>query len=75
MLKPPTNRLAKLMREQGRSRRDLAALLDVTESTIGRFEENRGGPIPSKYIPTLAAEFEVDPSYLMGWDELTEAAA
>lgn len=74
MLKPPTNRLAEIRSETGKSRRDLAVLLDVTEDTIRRFEENRGGPIPSKYIPTLAAELGVQAEYLMGWDRTdTEA--
>ncbi len=69
----PENRLAEIRKETGKSRRDLAVLLDVTEDTIRRFEENRGGPIPSKYIPTLAGHLGVDPAYLMGWQ--TEAAA
>jgi transcriptional regulator with XRE-family HTH domain len=64
----PDNRLAELMEARGVSRRDLAVALDVTEDTIRRFKENRGGPIPSKYIPTLVVELETEPSYLMGWD-------
>lgn len=74
MIDPPNNRLAEIRSAAGKSRRDLAVLLDVTEDTIRRFEENRGGPIPSKYIPTLAAEFGVDPSHLMGWDRLAATA-
>jgi transcriptional regulator with XRE-family HTH domain len=68
MVDPPSNRLAEIRKSAGKSRRDLAVLLDVTEDTIRRFEENRGGPIPSRYIPTLATELGADPSRLMGWD-------
>jgi transcriptional regulator with XRE-family HTH domain len=68
MIDPQNNRLAELMESKGVSRPQLAALLDRTEDTIRRLEENRGGPIPSHFIPTLAALFEVTPEYLMGWD-------
>jgi DNA-binding Xre family transcriptional regulator len=68
MSDPLNNRLAELMDAKQVSSNELAGLLGVTEDTIGRFRANRGGPIPSKYIPTLAAELEVEPSHLMGWD-------
>jgi transcriptional regulator with XRE-family HTH domain len=64
----PDNRLAEIRKASGKSRRDLAVLLDVTEDTIRRFEENRGGPIPSKYIPAIAACFGISVEHLMGWD-------
>ena len=64
----PSNRLRQIREDCEFSRRDLATEIEVTEETIRRFEENRGGPIPSKYIPTLAAFLKVTPEYLMGWD-------
>jgi transcriptional regulator with XRE-family HTH domain len=75
MLSSSDNRLAEVRKATGKSRRDLAVLLDVTEDTIRRFEENRGGPIPSKYIPTLAALLGCTTDYLMGWDRDTAEAA
>lgn len=68
MRKQPANRLAELRQERGLARRDLAVLLDVTEDTIRRYEENRGGPIPSRHIPTLAQHLGVSAERLMGWD-------
>jgi DNA-binding Xre family transcriptional regulator len=75
MVNPPKNRLAELMATKEVSRRDLAVDLDVTEDTIRRFEENRGGPIPSKYIPTLTRRLETETDHLMGWDRTETGAA
>jgi DNA-binding XRE family transcriptional regulator len=68
------NRLRALREEADLPRRDVAVELDVTEETIRRFEENRGGPIPSRYIPTLTAFLtralgrHIGGDHLMGWD-------
>lgn len=77
MIEMPPNRLREFREKKGLARRDLAVAIDVTEDTIRRLEENRGGPIPSKYIPTLAALLETTPEHLMGWDRNSsmEAAA
>ena len=68
MIETGDNRLRELREAKGLIRRDLAIALDVTEETIRRFEDNRGGPIPSRYIPTLVSIFRTETDYLMGWD-------
>jgi len=76
MIEPSNNRLRELREDTGLSRRDLAIALDVTEETIRRFEDNRGGPIPSRYIPTLVGLLKTETDYLMGWGrDDTRAAA
>lgn len=74
MINPADNRLAELMDGKEVSTNELAGLLGVTEDTINRFRANRGGPIPSKYIPLLVERLETTTDCLMGWDR-TEAAA
>jgi transcriptional regulator with XRE-family HTH domain len=70
------NRLRQLREEAGLTRRDLAVAIDRTEETIRRFEENRGGPIPSEHIPTLSDLLSrelnraVTGDHLMGWDRI-----
>lgn len=70
------NRLREIREKTDKERYDVCAFLRVSDDTVRRWEDNRGGPIPSKYIPDLADFFEVEPAYLMGWDnEPAEEAA
>ena len=61
------NRLRELRDERGLTRREVALRLDVTESTIVRWEafERR---IPDERKLELAELLGVTPSELMGWD-------
>jgi transcriptional regulator with XRE-family HTH domain len=61
------NRLRELREERGLTRREVAIRLDVTESTIVRWErlERR---IPDEKKLQLAELLDVTPSQLMGWD-------
>lgn len=73
MVEQPANRLKEIREEQQVERLDIrnhlrAIGLPVSEDTVYRWDENRGGPIPTKYIQPLACFLEADPAYLMGWD-------
>jgi transcriptional regulator with XRE-family HTH domain len=70
VIDPPNNRLAEAMKASGKSRNEVASLIHRTEETVRRLEENRGGPIPSQLVPTLAQFLAVDPAWLMGWDRI-----
>lgn len=70
MINPPENRLADAMRAAGKSRSEVASLIGRTEDTVRRLEENRGGPIPSQFIPSLAAFLGCEREWLMGWDRI-----
>lgn len=74
MIEAGRNRLREIREQTGKERYDICAYLRVSDDTVRRWEDNRGGPIPSKYIPALAAFLEVDTAFLMGWDR-AEAAA
>lgn len=67
MIETPPNRLKELLEASDRSRRDVAAALDVTEDRVRQLEKPEAD-IPSKYAPTLARLLDVDPGHLMGWD-------
>jgi transcriptional regulator with XRE-family HTH domain len=49
------------------TRRELALRLDVTESTIERWETSKTR-IPDERKLDLARVFDVTPSQLMGWE-------
>lgn len=79
MIEPRPNRLKEIREKQGVERYDICAHLrdlgrSLSDDTVRRWEENRGGPIPSQYIEPLSRFLGVDPSYLMGWDR-TEVPA
>jgi transcriptional regulator with XRE-family HTH domain len=61
------NRLRELREQRGLTRREIAIRLDVTESTIVRWErlERR---IPDERKLELAELLGVTPAQLMGWD-------
>jgi len=52
---------------RGLKRVHLAAALDVDQSTVFRWE--RHGAIPDDRKLALAEFFDVEPAYLMGWDQ------
>lgn len=67
MIKTPPNRLKELLDGSELSRRDIAVAIDVTEDRVRQLEKPET-VIPSKYAPTLAKLFKVEPAHLMGWD-------
>jgi transcriptional regulator with XRE-family HTH domain len=68
MTDAPQNRLRDLRKARKWSLAKVAAAFDnVTEKTVYRWETEETS-IPSDFIPTLSALFEVDHAELMGWD-------
>ena len=61
------NRLREHREARGLTRRQLANRLDVTESTIERWETSKSR-IPDERKLELAKLLDVTPSELMGWD-------
>jgi transcriptional regulator with XRE-family HTH domain len=67
------NRIRELREAKAFSRADLASALGVIESTVWRWERGESAP-PDHHKLTLAAMFDVDPGYLMGWSDVRRAA-
>lgn len=61
------NRLRKYRQARGLTSRELSLRLDVTESTIERWETSKTR-IPDERKLELAKLLDVTPSELMGWD-------
>jgi transcriptional regulator with XRE-family HTH domain len=61
------NRLRELREQRNLTRRQLSIRLDVTESTIERWEMSKTR-IPDERKLDLAKVLDVTPSELMGWD-------
>lgn len=62
------NRLKEIRKKNGSSQKDLALLLNVSEKTISRWENNETQIRPDK-AEKLAKEFRVNIGYLLGYDE------
>ncbi|MGH2955100.1 MAG: helix-turn-helix domain-containing protein [Solirubrobacterales bacterium] len=65
----PPNRLRELRNGRDLKLYDLAALLRVDPATIFRWEAGDTA-IPDWAKLALAEFFKVEPTYLMGWDEV-----
>lgn len=61
------NRLRAIREQRGLTRRALSMRINVTESTIERWEMQKRG-IPDERKLQLAKELGVTPAELMGWD-------
>jgi transcriptional regulator with XRE-family HTH domain len=61
------NRLRELREQRELTRRELSIRLDVTESTIERWEMSKTR-IPDERKLDIAKLLDVTPSELMGWD-------
>ena len=61
------NRLRELREQRKLTRRELSIRLDVTESTIERWEMSKTR-IPDERKLDIAKMLDVTPSELMGWD-------
>jgi transcriptional regulator with XRE-family HTH domain len=61
------NRLRELREQRNLTRRQLSIRLDVTESTVERWEMSKTR-IPDERKLDLAKVLDVTPSELMGWD-------
>jgi transcriptional regulator with XRE-family HTH domain len=61
------NRLREIREERHLTRRELSLRLDVTESTVERWESSKTR-IPDERKLELAEVLGVTPSELMGWD-------
>ena len=60
----------KLLREEKKIvQKEIAALLDVSQSTIGKYESDQRTPTPDAIIK-LAMFFEVSTDYLLGVSEI-----
>lgn len=64
----PTNRLAEIRTAAGLSQSALARELNIDKITVYRWEKGRRG-IDDATKLWLAARFDVDVAYLMGWPE------
>lgn len=62
------NRLAELRQATGLRLVQVAAKLDVDQSTVYRYEQGQT-PVPDPVKATLAELYGVTRAYLMGWDE------
>ena len=62
-------RLRKIRLERGLTQSELAERLKTTKQTIFKYETGIVSNIPLNRVEDLAAALNVDPAWLMGWDE------
>lgn len=63
------NRLKEIRKEQGKTQKELATLLGVTEMTISRWENMEELSIKHEQAQRLAEYFGVSDSYLLGYSD------
>lgn len=73
MTEQHANRLKELREAKGIERYDICVHLrdcgvPTSDDTVRRLEDNRGGPIPSKYLAALVELFGCTVEHLMGWN-------
>lgn len=66
-------RLRLLREEKKMVQKEIAGLIDVSESTVGKYENGLRTPTPETIIK-LAKYFEVSSDYLLGYSEIRETA-
>lgn len=49
--------------------KDMAKIIGVSEATVQRYESGKIHELPYKVIEAYAEKFNVNPSYIMGWQE------
>ena len=63
-------RIANIRKERELSYQDLADLTGINKSTLQRYETGKIKDMPLSKLEAIAKALSVDPSYLLGWDEL-----
>lgn len=61
--------IKKRREELGMSQTELARRLDISPSTIHRYENGGIGKLPADYLQKLAVALRTSPTYFLGWDE------
>ena len=59
-------RLLDLMKEKNVTQGEVAALLEVSDSTLSRFFSGKSDKLPAKHLKNLAKRFEVSSDFLLG---------
>ncbi len=59
-------RLLDLMKEKNVTQGEVAALLNISESTLSRFFSGKSDKLPAKHLKSLAKRFEVSSDFLLG---------
>lgn len=62
-------RIKKRRKELGISAEQLAERLNVSRSTIYRYEKGDIEKLPANFLETIATELNTTPAFLMGWEE------
>ena len=65
-------RIKMLRKERGITLAEVADRLHVTEATAQRYESGNIKNIPYDHICTYAEILNCSPSYIMGWEKVTE---
>lgn len=65
-------RIRALRKQHDLTQEELGKLIGVQKSAIRKYEKGEVENIPRSSIKTMADYFGVEPSYLMGFDEVTE---
>lgn len=64
-------RIKNRRKELGLTADELAERLNVSRSTIFRYENGDIEKVPADFIKTIAQALSTTPDYLMGWDDST----
>lgn len=59
-------RLLDLMKEKNVTQGEVAALLNISDSTLSRFFSGKSDKLPAKHLKNLAKRFEVSSDFLLG---------
>lgn len=66
-------RIKSLREKRGYSQTELAELTHISKQTLYKYENNIITNIPSDVLERIASVLECTPSYLMGWEDITDA--
>lgn len=69
------NRLKESRIRAGFTQEEVAAKLNVGKQTVHKYEAGIIGNVPSDNVETMAALYNVTPSYLMGWADKVDPPA
>lgn len=65
-------RIRQLREAKGLTQEMLAAKLNISKQTIGKYEKNIVTNIPSNRIEELAIALDSTPEYIMGWEKIAK---
>lgn len=68
-------RIKERRKQLGMSADEVAAKLDVSRSTIFRYENGHIEKVPANVLERLAEILKTTPTYLMGWDDDSNASS